>query len=261
MEQSRPNLVKFALESYARLKHRRVYALTNDAKNVLAVLAAALLQKRAAENRANSDEPSAREEMAQLITKLANAGVNLLQRRPSDPPPTPKPWIDPVTGNPLPNPFAKNAPDLKGQTILTQRDPALAKHLKAMADDPYATIAKLQDEQVERESLGAIPYDEKIHKLNPFLGDNKTAQSEFVKRDPELAKFYSEEAKPVEIPLFGRNKNMTVEARLYKDSQAAAVLKIGTVIAKQWLESDRAAAAEARANAEAELEKLQQQIA
>ena len=54
---------------------------------------------------------------------------------------------------------------------------------------------------------------------------------------------------------------MTVEAPLYRDPQAAALLKIGQAIQKQWIESDRQAAMEARAQAQKELERLQQQIA
>jgi hypothetical protein len=257
----RQHLIKLALESYRQLAHSRTYALTPEGTNTLATLAAAIVQKRAAEDRTNSSEPTLRDEIGALIQKLADTGCNLLQRRPSDPPLTPKPWRDPVTDATLPNPFAKNAPDLKGQTILTQRDPALAKHLKAMAEDPYATIAKLQDEEAERQSLAAIPYDEKIHQLNPFLGNNATALAEFVKRDPMLAAFYREEAKPVEIPLFGAQRNLTVEGKLFRDAQAAAVLKLARVISRQWLDADKQAAIEARAQAQKELERLQQQIA
>jgi len=35
-----------------------------------------------------------------------------------------------------------------------------------------------------------------------------------MKRDPELAKFYQAKAKPVEIPLFGKNRNLTIAGRL-----------------------------------------------
>src|SRR5262249_11099490 len=127
----------------------------------------------------------------------------------------------------------------KGQTLLMQRDPRLAEHLKAMEDDPYGTLATLMDKEIEARSLAAIPYDEDTHKLNPFLGDNKTRQVEFMKRDPELAKFYEQEAKPVSIPVFGRNKNMIIQNRLYKDPHAAATYKIAEQVAQQWLASDK----------------------
>src|SRR6266576_7292442 len=123
MEQSRQHLMKFALEAYRSLPHPRTYALTDDAKTVLAIFAQALFQRRAAEDRTNTNNPTAQEERAQLIQKLSDAGTNLLQIRPNEPEPPPKPWIDPVSGQQLPNPFNKKNPDLKGQTLLMQRDP------------------------------------------------------------------------------------------------------------------------------------------
>lgn len=260
-QSQRQHVVKLALESYRQLQHHRSYALTPEAQNTLAVLAAAVLQKRAAENRTNADNPTVREEIAQLFEKLSAAGCNLLQVRPSDPPPPLKMWTEEVTGRQLHNPFDKNNPDLKGQSILMQRDEALAKHLRAIADDPYGTLAQLQDEEAERQALASIPYDDKIHQLNPFLGDNLRAQDEFVRRDPMLAVFYRQEAQPVELPLFGKNRNLTVEGRLYRDPHAASVLKVGAALSQQWLESDRQAAAEQRAKAEAEIARLEKQIA
>jgi hypothetical protein len=81
-------------------------------------------------------------------------------------------------------------------------------------------------EEVKRESLGAIPYGPDEHKLNPYIGGNLQAINEFIKRDSELAAFYKQEAEPVSLPLFGPNRNLTVEGRLYRDPHAASVLKI-----------------------------------
>jgi hypothetical protein len=122
-------------------------------------------------------------------------------------------------------------------------------------------VARLQDEEAERRAFIAVPYDGEIHKLNPFLGNNLRAQDEFFKRDPELAKFYREEAQPVSIPVFGPNRNLTVEGKLYKDAHAASVLKIARVLQAQWLASDRQAATEARLKAEEEIKRLEAQIA
>jgi hypothetical protein len=123
----------------------------------------------------------------------------------------------------LPNPLAKGSEDLKAESVSSKRESALAEHFKAMAADPYGTLAKMQDEEVERQSLGGIPYDGEIHKLNPFLGNNATTQAEFVRRDPELAKFYKTESVPVTIPIFGAQRNLTVESKLFKDAKAAAL--------------------------------------
>jgi chitobiase/beta-hexosaminidase-like protein len=81
-------------------------------------------------------------------------------------------------------------------------------------------------EEVKRESLGAIPYGPDEHKLNPYIGGNLQAINEFIKRDSELAAFYKQEAEPVSLPLIGPNRNLTVEGRLYRDPHTASVLKI-----------------------------------
>jgi hypothetical protein len=52
------------------------------------------------------------------------------------------------------------------------------------------------------------------------------AINEFIKRDSELAPFYKQKAEPVSLPLFGPNRNLTVEDRLYRDPHVASVLKI-----------------------------------
>jgi hypothetical protein len=148
---------------------------------------------------------------------------------------------------------------LKAQSLLVKRDPDLAAHFKAMADHAYGRLAAIMDEEAKRQTLGAIRYTEDEHKLNPFLGTNKTAQGAFMQRDPALAKFYSEEAKPVSLPLFGPNRNLTIEGRLLRDPAAASLLKVGNVILRQWLETDKAAALEQRAAAEKEIERLQAQ--
>jgi hypothetical protein len=76
-------------------------------------------------------------------------------------------------------------------------------------------VARLQDEEAERRAFIAVPYDAEIHKLNPFLGDNQTAQAE---------------AEPATIPVFGHHRNLTIEGRLYKDPAAASVLKVAREI-------------------------------
>lgn len=66
-------------------------------------------------------------------------------------------WVDEVTGRQLHNPFDQKNPDLKGQTVLMKRDERLAKHLKAMAEDAYGTLAQLIDDQVGAGSVSEHP--------------------------------------------------------------------------------------------------------
>jgi hypothetical protein len=92
---------------------------------------------------------------------------------------------------------------------------------------------------------------------NPWRRNDKTAQAQFVKRDPDLAKFYQAEAKDVEIPLFGRNRNLTIEGRLAKDPDTFALVKTAQRIHEQWRAEDKLAAENARKQAEATLRRLE----
>jgi hypothetical protein len=78
----------------------------------------------------------------------------------------------------------------------------------------------------------------------------------FAKRDPDLAKFYEQEAQPVEIPIFGQNKNQIVFGRLAKDPTTAGLVRLAAQIHENWREQDKTAAEQARAAAEATLKRL-----
>jgi hypothetical protein len=253
----------FAVQAYAKMKHNRSYALGSEARDVLGILAKALHERRSEEGRSDLDgkQPTSWQEFFDLIGSLNAAGCNLLQRRPGDPPPVPTPWRDPATNELLPNPWTTK--NLKGQSILERRDPALAAHFKAMAEDPYGTIARMQDAAAERQARQSVPYGQREHASNPFLATktNETAKGAFVKRDPLLAEFYQEEAAPVSIPIFGKNKNQTVVGRLVKDPHTSGLVQLAERIYEQWQAADRAAALKQRAVAEELLRRLEGAVA
>jgi hypothetical protein len=141
--------------------------------------------------------------------------------------------------------------------VLAKTDPELLELLDELEVRPYATIKKMHDAEAQREAIMSIPYGEKEHQLNPFRDDNKTAHAQFGKRDPELAKFYEREAKPVEIPLFGRNRNLTVVSQLSKDPSTYALVQVAEQIAENWRAEDVAVAQQQRAAAEQALKKLE----
>jgi hypothetical protein len=257
-EQLRKAARTFALEAYKKMRHHRAYALDAQGEVALAALARAMFERRIAEGRADMNaSPTAWQEFFSIIEKLAAAGANVLQKRPGDAKPPPKPWTDPVTGEPLRNPFAKNALDLKAQTILAQRDPDLAAHYKAMAADPYGTLAKYQDAEAARTAMEQIPYGESEHAVNPFRTNDQTAQALYIKNAPPgLAEFCKTEAKPVEVPLFGKNRNLTVEGALSKDPGMFALMKVAQQVRETWAREDTRAAQEVRAAAEAEIKRL-----
>jgi hypothetical protein len=115
----------------------------------------------------------------------------------------------------------------------------------------------LREREAQREALAKIPYSSEQHETNPFRRNDKTAQAQFVKRDPEVAKFYESEAKDVEIPLFGRGRNLTLEDKLTKDPDTFATIKVAQQIFESCREQDRIAAQEQRKQAELALAKLE----
>jgi hypothetical protein len=251
----------FGEDAYRQLPktigYNRSYALTPDSKNALAVLAAAMSQIRIAQGRNKPDSvPSPWVEFHSIIRRLRDAGCNVVQARPGDALPLPTLWKNPITGEPLPAP---TTPDEKA--ILAKLDPELLRWFESMGKAPYRTVAAYNEAEAQRESLSSIHYGEAEHKLNPWLGDNLTAQGDFEKRDPDLAKFYREEAKPVEIAIFGKNRDQTVIGQLAKNPSMAALVQLAARIHEQWLAEDRLSAEAARKAAEATLKRLERQAA
>jgi len=250
--------LNFALETYSKIKHNRTHALsTQQAKIGFAALARAMFDRRIAEDRDGiGAKPTPQEEFSSIIRKLADAGVNVLQKRPGDAPPTLKPWLDPVTGTALPNPWVTK--DLRAQSLLQKRDPALAEHYKKMSSDPYGTLAAYQDAEAARTALAQIPYGENEHAVNPFRTNDQTAQAAFVKNAPPgLVEFCKSEAHDVEVPLFGKNRNLTIEGRLAKDPEMGGLIKIGQQIYENWRAEDKMAAEAQRAAANEAIRRLE----
>lgn len=251
---ARRGLIDVALRALNKSsKHPRSYALGDEAKIALASFYKAILDSRLEKDVQPTDSPSAEEEMVRVIHALDAAGCNLLQKRRSDAKPLPKPWLDPVTQQPIPPPT-----DLKGRTLLRKYDPELADHYEKMQADPYGYIQKLREDEAMRHALAEISYGEAQHRMNVFRGNNKTAQGEFVRRDPELAKFYEAEAKPVEINLFGKERNLTLEGRLFKDPAVGGLVLLAQRVHQNWREEDRASAERQRLEAEAALKRIAQ---
>jgi hypothetical protein len=74
---------------------------------------------------------------------------------------------------------------------------------------PYKTVVTHREAEAQRAALDAITYGEKEHTANPFCGDNMAQQAALTKRDPQLAAFYRAESVPVDLPLFGKSRNLT----------------------------------------------------
>jgi hypothetical protein len=247
--QQRKTAREFALRVFADTKFNRSYALTSEATIMLSALAAAMAQHRKAEGK---DELYAPGPFSWLLSELSQAGCNILQKRPTDKKLLPKPWIDPISNAPLPPP---KSPDERA--VLAKCDPDLLDWYDRLEKAPYKTIADHLEQEAFRNALSGIPYGTSEHERNPFRGKDETSKNLMAKRDPELAKFYQAEAKPVEIPLFGKNRNLSITGRLTKDPVANAVVTIAEKIHQNWMADDRATAQAQREAADATLRKLE----
>jgi hypothetical protein len=249
--QQRKTARDFALEVYKGTKFNRSYALTPESTIMLSALAAAMAQHHKAEGR-DKDDLYNEKPFRWLINYLSQSGCNILQKRPSDSKSLPKPWLDPITGAPLPPP---KGPDERG--ILQRTDPDLLAWYDAMEKSPYKAVSDHLAQEAYRKALQGIPYGSEEHERNPFRNKDETSKNLLAKRDPELAKFYQAEAVPVEIPLFGKNKNLSIAGRLTKDPYSSAVVTIAEKIYQNWMADDKATAQAQRAAAEDTLRKLE----
>jgi hypothetical protein len=257
MNIDRKKLIEFACEQYGKVKGHRSYALTPETKAALGALVGAVIERRKAEGRHYSDDhPYCAEEITALIQRLDDAGINILQKRPGEAPKLPELWEHPLTAEPLPPP---KTPDERA--ILAKHDPELLALLDEFEMRPYATTQKLRAAEAHRQALAAIPYGPSEHKTNKFVSGTATEQAALMKSDPVLAEFLRRESQPVSIPIFGKNKNMTIEGKLIRDPAIAATVRVAQRIYEDCREQDRLAAREQHAAADAALKKLDAEAA
>jgi hypothetical protein len=240
----------FALQALQKLKNNRLYALTPQSEIVLAALARSMFEIRKAQGRSDK-EPSPWKEFFTVIEALSQAGCNILQSRPTDPKPLPALWTNPVTGQPLPPPKG-----IAERSLLQQRDPELLRLFDALEKEPYQTVAKMRENEAKRQAMAAIEYNELTHEANPFRRRDQTEMANLFKHDPTLAQFCQQEAKDVELNLFGAQRDLTARGKLLRDPAAGAIVELAEKIHETWRLQDKAAAAEAKAAAERKLVEL-----
>jgi hypothetical protein len=252
-ESPRESAQAFAIKAYEQMPHHRMYALNQPAKVALGVLARAMFVRRQAEGRSDMDgkPPSAHKEFFALVEALAKAGCNILQARPNESPAIPALWINPLTNRPLPAP---KTPDERA--LLAKRDAELLRLFDALEKEPYRVVQQMREDEAKREAMTKIESNENTHLANPFCRNDESAKAELFKRDPMLAQFCQQEARPVELNLFGAQRDLTVRGKLTKDPAAATIVELAEKIHQQWRMEDKAAAADARAAAEAKLAEL-----
>ena len=235
-------------QRYAKLARARPYAVAPDAKRFLVWLWMTC-------ERLDEKEPG--KLFAPSLEKLADeCGVNVLQPAPPTEVKAPERWKD-IWGNPLPNPFQTG--DLKGQTLVQQRAPELAKWLKAFATDPYGAATSWEDGQAALLKQQAVTYDADTHIANPYVtGTNKTDMGRFIKNaSPELVARCQWEAKPVEFPGAGKNFNLTAQSKISTIPRLSAIWDSMISQEREYVTSEKATLQRQQAEAAARLKALE----
>jgi hypothetical protein len=231
---------------YAKTKRSRPYALSNDAKRWITWLWLAC-------ERVQPDNPG--ELFESSLAQFADAGVNVLQPAPPADIKPPEMWKD-IWGNPLPNPFATK--DLKGQTLLAQRDPQLAKWLKAFAESPYTAATSWSDEQATLLKRKALVYDSDTHTVNPWVnGANETEKAKFVRNaDKAAIERCQWEAKPVTFP-HAQDFDLTAQSKIASVPRLSALWNAMTTQEGEYVTAEKAALQRQRQEAETRLHALE----
>jgi hypothetical protein len=161
--EERGHWVELATQIFSEMRRSRFYALTPDAQRSLGALAAAW--REAGNSFSNSDPDNGREKFAKWLQFEVGPLVNgLFQEQPSDPSELPKVWRDPVTNEPLPNPWLTR--DARGRLTLSKRDPALAAHFQAMANPKSSPYEYVASPSRQRGSSGTSE-SHKVRRRNP----------------------------------------------------------------------------------------------
>jgi hypothetical protein len=164
-------------------------------------------------------------------------------------------WKD-LWGNPLPNPFTTK--DLKSQTLLTQRDPELAKWLQKFAESPYSALCEWKDNEAAILKKKAISYDADTHRVNVFAnGANETDKAQFLKSaPPEVVDRCKWEARPIEFP-GGKNFNLTAQSKIATVPRLSAVWDAMVEHEREYVASEKASLRQQRLEAEKRLQALE----
>lgn len=232
---------------YAKHERARPYAMTRDAQRFLVWLWLGVERLV---------EPSESDTLFKwALEQFADAGINCLSPKPPSELKAPDAWRDPW-GNPLPNPFATK--DLKGQTLLTQRDPILAEWFKKFAESPYAAASEWADKQAQVLKKKALVYDADTHAVNPYVnGANETELGRFVRNaDQATVERCKWEAKEVTFPT-GKNSNLTIQGQIAKNPRLNALWNSMQEAERTHIASAKAALQQQRIEAEARLKELQ----
>ncbi len=225
-----------AKAAYRKVPRSRYYALDDGALDALASLTCVWQRERAQED-INFDLG----DLTEFFGEVAVHIPQLVQPSPGEAPPTANTaWVDSITGQPAPNPWATDPPDLRSQVVLQRADPALAQHLERIAKDggvpTYRYLFELREQEAKRQRLAAIRYGEAEHRDNSFRDPTAlTRQSELKTADSLTAEVFQREAQPLTLPWQVGHGNMTAMAQLSNANPAFGKLaRQAAELLQQW---------------------------
>jgi hypothetical protein len=172
-------------------------------------------------------------QVLEAMTDVENFGSNVLQPRPPELK-IPKPWLDPVTNQPLPSPF--DLPDgpekRKALVSLRKRDPELFEHFEKMHADPYGRVAEIRAEQERVAKVKNFVYNSDTDRVNPWRTNDHAMQGVVAKTDPLGAEICKRESVPASLDL----ENLTRRGRLAQHHPVASkIVEKAVAQKKQWL--------------------------
>lgn len=244
IEETLSNMRQHVVETLRKIPDCRYWAPSEQEVEGLAVFGASWLEERV-----ENGQKYAPNEFEKLMEQLVQANPSLRRPKLEEPVQVPKPWLNPITGQPLGLP---KTPDEKA--VLARRDFTLLKLMEDLEKKPYQTVLRLQEEKERAARLAAIKYGEAEHKTNPFLHEtNQSRLAEFVKQDPERAQVFEWEAKTkISLPWLNGSHDPDGMGRLVRAGLGKYAARASELM--------RQRAAEQAAVAKAEMEAARQRL-
>jgi len=193
----------------------------------------------------------------EALEKFADeCGVNVLQPKPPSELKPPEMWKD-LWNRDLPNPFATG--DLQGQTLVTKRDPELAKWLKAYAESPYAARCEWADQQAALLKQKAVSYDADTHAANPYVNNaDETTKGQFHKNaPPEVIARAKWESRPIEFPGAGKHFDLTKQSKISTNPKLSVLWDSMVEREREYVASEKVTLRQQRLEAEKRLQALE----
>ena len=230
-----------------KIPHARYYAMPYGAKRAIAANLATWWKEYNATRHEGFTDTAGEKFLREFLAVIPGA----FQKRPAAPVEQAQveKLIDPVTGLPVQNPWAKETLDVTSQNLLAKHFPQWSEQLKQIASGKRNAAAVLAERLTEdtNKLVRELEYDHERHARNPFAnGADRLQREDFIRNHPEhVTKFYQDETAPVVIPWHptpDRSQgNLTAMMRLAKEKpELRAVIDKAIPLERAWAREDLA---------------------